>query len=100
MSTRKLLLNSFGGLHEVAYFDEERPDDLLIKTFQDCSAIMEEAKVLADEAPGKDFRHVAKIPMTALDQSMREGWLNDKKAWKKWANDGANRAFRTWPGRV
>lgn len=100
MSTRKLLLNSFGGLHEVAYFDEERPDDLLIKTFQNCDDIIEGAKVLADEVPGKEFRHVAVIPMTVLDQSMREGWLNDKKAWKKWGNDGANSKFRTWKGRL
>lgn len=100
MSTRKLLLNSFGGLHEVAYFDEERPNDLLIKTFQDCEPIMDEAKVLADKVPGKDFRHVAKIPMTVLDQAMREGWLNDKKAWKKWANDRENYRFRTWPGQL
>lgn len=100
MSTKKLLLNSFGGLHEVAYFDEERPNDLLIKTFQDMDPLVEKAKVLSDQPPGKDLRHVAVIPMTVLDQAMREGWLNDKKAWKKWANDGANRGFRTWAGRV
>jgi len=100
MSTRKLLLNSFGGLHEVAYFDEERPDDLLIKTHQDCSNIIEAAKAMADEAPGKDFRHVGFIPQQVLDQSYREGWFNDKSKWRAWANDPDNKLFRTWPGHL
>lgn len=100
MSTRKLLLNTFGGMHEVAYFDEERPDAFRVKTEQDCAPIMDAAKVIADQPPGKDFRHVACIPLSVLDQSMREGWFNDKAAWKKWANDGSNKKFRTWGGRV
>lgn len=100
MSTRKILLNSFGGFHEVGIFDEERPNDLLIRTYQDCEGILEEASVLADEPPGKDFRHVAKIPMNVIDKSMREGWLNDKEAWKRWANDADNRKFRTWKGNL
>jgi hypothetical protein len=100
VSTKKLLLSSFGGLHEVAYFDEMRPGDLLIKTAQDCDPIIEAAKVIADEPPGKDFRHVAVIPMQVMDQAMREGWFADRKRWRQWANDSDNKKFRTWGGRV
>lgn len=100
MSTKKLLLNSFGGFHEVAYFDEERPDDLLIKTFQDCEPIIERAKMLSEMTPGKEFRHAAIIPQQVLDQAYREGWFQDKERWKKWANSPDNKAFRTWPGRL
>jgi hypothetical protein len=100
MSTRQLLLSNFGGLKEVAHFDETRPDDLLIKTMQDCEPIIEAAKVLSEMTPGKEFRHVGLIPMWVLDQSHREGWFNDKDKWRKWANDPDNKKFRTWPGRI
>ena len=100
MSSRQLLLNTFGGLHEVAVFDEDRPKDLLIKTMQNCEPIVERAKMLSGMTPGKDFRHVALIPRTVLDRAYREGWFNDKKKWKEWANSPDNKAFRTWPGAV
>jgi hypothetical protein len=71
-----------------------------LESRQDVSHIVEAAKILADEPPGKDFRHVALIPETVLNRSMIEGWFNDKQAWKKWANDPANREYRTWRGRL
>ena len=67
---------------------------------QDVAPIVAAARLLADEAPGRDFRHAAFIPEIGLDRAMREGWLHDKAAWKRWANDPANAAFRTWPGRL
>lgn len=100
MSTRKLLLSNFGGMAEVAYFDEDRPNDFLVKTIQDCEPIIERAKMLSELEPGKEFRHVACIPLQVVDQAMREGWFHDKEKWKAWANNSDNRAFRTWPGRV
>ena len=71
VSNRKLLLQNFGGFAEVAHFDHERPNDLLIKTIQDCEPIIERAKVLSEMEPGKEFRHVALIPFWLLDQSYR-----------------------------
>ena len=100
MSNRHLLLNGFGTFREVAIFDEDRPKDLLIKTFEDCEPIIERAKMLSELEPGKDFRHVAVIPQHVLDKAAREGWFNDRSKWKQWANDPDNRAFRTWPGQI
>lgn len=100
MSSKQLLLSVSGNFREVAIFDEERPKDLLIKTFEDCEPIIEKAKMLSEMNPGKDFRHAAIIPKHVLDQAFREGWFNDKARWKKWANDPSNRAFRTWPGHL
>jgi hypothetical protein len=100
MSTKKLLLSAFGNFREVAYFDDTRPNDLLIKTFEDCEPIIERAKMLSEMEPGKEFRHAAIIPKQVLDQSIREGWFGDKKKWKAWANDPNNKAFRTWPGNL
>ena len=72
----------------------------LIETRQDVEPILDAAKLLADEAPGKDFRHAAFIPDVVLEQALREGWFHDPAAWKRWANDPANARFRTWAGRL
>lgn len=71
-----------------------------IETRQDVSHIVEAAKVMADQAPGKDFRHVAFIPEEVLNQAFLEGWYHDKAAWRKWANEADNKQFRTWSGRL
>ena len=49
---------------------------------------------------GRAFRPVAKIPIEVVNRAMREGWMNDRQAWRRWLNDGDNRAFRVWQGRV
>lgn len=100
MSSRQVLLSAVGGFREIQVIDEERPNDLLIKTLEDCEPIIERAKMLSEMSPGKEFRHAALIPKHVMDQAYREGWFNDKKRWKQWANDANNRAFRTWPGQL
>lgn len=96
----KALLDADKGAGRLTIY-HERPDGKhLIETRQDVTHIVEAAKILSDEAPGKDFRLAAVIPQTVLDQAMLEGWFHDKKAWKAWANDPANRDFRVWKGRL
>jgi hypothetical protein len=94
------LLSANGGFREYQIIDEDRPNDLLIKTFDDADPLLEKAKVFSEQPPGKDFRHAMVIPMSILDRAMRDGWLNDKAAWKKVANDSANANLRTWKGRL
>lgn len=48
--------------------------------------------------PGSLNKLVARVPMTVYEQSIHEGWDEDK--WKSWLNDPDNKAFRIWPGRV
>lgn len=86
-SRRKTIMHEVDGKH----FVESR---------QDVTHIVEAAKIMAEEKPGKDFRHAAYIPETVLNQAMVEGWLHDRAAWKKWANDPANACYRTWNGRL
>ena len=100
MTTRLKVLSAFGGFTETMHVDDTRPGQLLISTSEECAPLVEHAKVLADLPPGKDYRHAAVIPMHVMDKAFREGWFNDRKAWKKWANDPSNRAFRTWPGNL
>lgn len=100
MGSREILLSSIGGFRETMVIDESRPGDLLIKTYEDSETLKEHARVLSDTVPGKEFRHVAVIPMHVLDKAMRDGCLNDKAWWKRWGNDPDNSRLRTWPGRL
>lgn len=71
-----------------------------VETRQNVDHIIEAARIMADEKPGKDFRHAAYIPAAVMDRAFNEGWFHDPKAWKRWANDPANACYRTWGGRL
>ena len=84
---RKTLLHAEDGRH-------------FIECRQDVAPIVEAARLLAEEAPDRDFRHAAFIPESELNRAFTEGWFHDPAAWKRWANDPANACYRTWPGRL
>ena len=42
-----------------------------VETRQDVEPIIEAARILADETPGKDFRHAAFIPDVVLERALR-----------------------------
>lgn len=100
MTTAKRLLSAFGGKLTYAHFDSDRPDGYIPETVQDVEPIIERAKILSEETPGKDWRHVACIPLIVFDRAYREGWLHDDAKWRAWVNDPDNKAFRTWPGHI
>lgn len=45
--------------------------------------------------PSRDMRRVASLPLTVVEDLMKRGIWQDKKALRKWLADGDNRAFRT-----
>ena len=96
----KGLLDSDEGSRRLTIFHRGENGKHLIETRQDVSHVAEAAKILSEEAPGKDFRLAAVIPQIVLDQALLEGWFHDKAKWKEWANDPANRDFRVWKGRL
>ncbi len=49
-----------------------------VETRQDVEPIIEAAKILSEEAPGRDFRHAAFIPDTVMNQAFVECWFHDK----------------------
>jgi hypothetical protein len=101
MSARKRLLERFddGRLH-LLHHDPEHPTRVIVEEVEDCAPIVAAAKCAADAPPGKELRHAAYIPHFVMAKAAREGWLNDPKAWKRWANDPDNQCFRTWKGRL
>jgi hypothetical protein len=40
------------------------------------------------------MRPMATIPQSVLNQSIKEGWVNDDAAWRKWMNDADNNKLR------
>jgi len=75
-------------------------DKMICHTKQNIQPTLDYVKNLSEYKPGKEFRHVAEIPMVIYQQMVRDGSINDKKALKKWLNDPDNRLFRTWKGRI
>lgn len=96
---KSALLDAIGDSRRITVYHEE-DGKKYVESRQDVEPIIEAAKIIADQPPGKDFRHAAFIPETVLNQAMLEGWFHDSKAWKRWANDPANAAYRTWKGRL
>lgn len=71
-----------------------------VETRQDVDPVIKAAKDMWCEKPPLDMRRVALIPEAVLNQAFNEGWFHDEAAWKKWANDPANAAFRTCKGTI
>jgi len=93
------LLDLVPGARRKTLFHEE-DGRRFVETRQDVDPVVEAARILAGEAPGADFRHAAFIPEAVLNRAFVEGWFHDAAAWKRWANDPENAAFRTWRGRL
>lgn len=66
-----------------------------IESRQDCTHIVEAAKLLAEIAPSKEdgWRFLGLIPETVMNQAMIEGWFHDQRAWRAWLNNADNKAF-------
>ena len=96
MTKRTLIDSKTGSTSEFITED----DKIIYHTKQDIQPVIEHCKALAENKPGKDFRHVAEVPMVIYQKAMREGWARDQKAWRKWLNNPNNKLFRTWKGRV
>jgi len=97
--SKSALLDVIADSNRALIYHEE-DGKTFIETRQDVSPIVAAAKIMADEAPGKDFRHAAYVPEAILNQAFNEGWFHDPAAWKRWANDPANAMYRTWPGKL
>ena len=97
MSSRKKLLDWSQGKQEIFHYDQHE-DTFTIEKREDCEPLLKLAKDMSELQPSKEFRHAAYVPSFVYDQSLRENW--DRKDWKKWANDPANKNWRTWPGRL
>jgi hypothetical protein len=93
MAKRALL--DFDPIKRKATWYAEEDGKTYVQTQQDCTPLVEAAKILADQAPSKEdgWRFLCVIPDNVYDQACREGWLHDKARWRAWMNNADNRAF-------
>lgn len=96
----KRLIAAYNGVTEYQHIDPMKPGDLIVEASQNCANIIEGVKEARNRPVGKEWRHVAEIPLIFYDKAVREGWVNDKARWHKWLNDPDNAAFRVWNGRI
>ena len=96
MTKRTVIDNKTGFTNE--FITEDNKD--IYHTTQDLKPIIEHCKILADNKPGKDIRHVAEVPLIVYQRACREGWANDMSQWRRWLNNSDNKVFRTWQGKL
>lgn len=100
------ILDQYGQVLRVFHRDAQDPNGkFIIETRENIDAVQDKVNRYREfretkEGRLQDMRHVAEIPMTIVEKAMREGWFNDRKAWKKFLNDPDNKGLRVQGGRV
>jgi hypothetical protein len=91
----KALLDAIPDSRRLTIYHEE--DGITrVESRQDCERIVDHARALSYETPGKDFRIIGFMPEAALNQAFLEGWADDPKAIRRWLLD--NPHFRVHKG--
>jgi hypothetical protein len=96
----RAIYDQFGGVVRSVHVDRSE-DRMVFASEQDVDPILRANERDRDvDQRGREFRLAARVPIEVVGRAMREGWYNDKAAWKRWLNNSENRAFRVWEGRV
>jgi hypothetical protein len=90
--SKKALLDALPGERRMTIYHEE-DGKTFIESRQDCEHIVKAAAMIAEEPPGKDFRHIGFIPETVMNQMLIDGSFHDPKAIRRFLIE--NPAFRT-----
>jgi hypothetical protein len=100
------ILDRYGQVLRVFHRDAQDPNGKFIietrENIDEVQAKIERLRIFREHKDGrlKDMRHVAEIPMSVVEQAMREGWFNDRAKWKAFLNDPDNKGLRVQGGRV
>jgi len=92
-------------IRELHYENEDLSGQVTMVTRQDADALLRAAALQREIEERKPksadgLRNMAKIPLTVVEQAMREGWIHDKAKWRAWLNDPDNARLRVTGGRV
>lgn len=66
-------------------------DGQWMETRQDAEPILEFVKHRAQMPDDKDFRYLGEMPLATFGEAIRDGWIDDDKALRRWFRD--NMAF-------
>lgn len=93
------IYDQFGSV--IRAYHTEADGTFHLTTSQDLEDAVKENQALRETQTGKEmFRLAARAPVHVAEKAMREGWFHDDAEWGKWMNDGENRDFRVWEGRI
>lgn len=75
---------------------------IVLRNAQDAEPIIERNKRWQSEGQGvgKNYRHVAQLPLVVYFDLQKRGILDDPKKFDAWLNDSDNRFFRVWTGKL
>jgi hypothetical protein len=105
----KQILDHTGNIMSEFIVDEVDSRNLQIhhKVTQDIEPTLRLTKNLRDNQHLDPFankqsgwKRVAEIPRVLYDQLAQQGITRDKKKFRAWLNDYANKPFRVWEGRL
>jgi hypothetical protein len=55
-----------------------------METRQDAEPILEFVKMRSELPDDKDFKFLGEVPLATFGEALRDGWVDDDKAWRKW----------------
>jgi hypothetical protein len=104
MSERRRIYRDRDGVRRTMIWDDEDPDNFVVKTEQDVEPIIEGIKrdreIMLNDG---DMKHLGRVPVAVAERAMLQRW--DESDWAKWWNGQGpddlpnGRAFRIWkPG--
>ena len=96
MAIRTIIDHTTGLKNEFVTEDNKH----IYHTTQNVKPVIDAVKNYSELQPGKEFRHVAEIPMVIYQKMLSEGSIKDKKHLKKWLNDKENKIKVSRPGKV
>ena len=103
MAFKKSIVSSYKTGQVTLQVEDEK---LIIHERENVQPILDQAKRLREEnhqvgarvGSQNHLRHVAEVPMSVYNRSIREKW--GKKEWRQWANDPDNACLRVTQGRI
>jgi hypothetical protein len=97
LANHSIIYDQIGSATKVVHADSHSKigDEFVIETVEDVEPIIERARQLRENQDKKaNWRFEGSIPMTVVEQAMREGWMNDQAKWRRWLDDPANKYLR------
>jgi hypothetical protein len=73
-------------------------DGRIMETRQDAEPILEFVKHRAQMGDDSEFRYLGEMPLATFGQAIREGWIDDDKAVRKWFRDTPKFTSEWWGG--
>lgn len=76
----KAILTSFADVRKYTAIH----DNKIMESRQDAEPILEFVKARSELPDDKDFKFLGEVPLVTFGEAIRDGWVDDDRAWRKW----------------